>query len=174
LFASYFLGQLMGFLAYGRLYRSIIDRPSSMAPRRLLAVARYHRRFPLFTLPAELLGTLSLPMPVLALSALGAAPVLGAYSRARQVVSMPGELLGSSIAQVFRQRASEQFHRRGSCERVYVRTFTVLAAAGLPPTLVLILFAPDLFRIYLGPNWIEAGDLARILAPMIYLGFICS
>lgn len=174
LLVSYFVGQIITVGAHVWLYRAIVAEPPHYDASQLLDLARVHRKFPLYTLPSELLGTMNLQMPVLALTAVGATPLLGAFARARQLVATPLALMGSSIAQVFRQRASQQFRETGSCAGIYARTFAALALAGLPPTIILMLAAPDLFRIVLGPNWTEAGEISRVLAPMLYLGFICS
>lgn len=174
LFTSYVLGNLITVGAHVRLYHSMIAHRPRLDRGRLLAVARRHWRFPAFSLPTEVTGTISMQLPVFALSAVGALPLLGAFTRARQLVSMPITLVGGSIGQVFRQRAAEQYRDNGNCRRIYVRTFLVLLAAGLPPTLLLMAIAPQLFRVVLGPNWTEAGEIARILAPMLLLRMTTS
>ncbi|MCG5029659.1 hypothetical protein L0M97_13755, partial [[Ruminococcus] torques] len=76
---------------------------------------RRHRRFAFFTLPSEFIGSFSQGLPVFALSWIGQTTMLGAFNRARQLVLLPFNLLGQSIAQVFRQRAAAQYHATGSC-----------------------------------------------------------
>jgi O-antigen/teichoic acid export membrane protein len=175
LFASYFLGQAVVIASYALLEREMSTGAADGSGwRRLAAVARRHRRFAIFTLPSELISTVNLQMPVYALSAVGAAPLLGAFARARQLVSAPLTLLGSSIATVFRQRAAEQYRATGSCRPIYAKTFVTLAGIGILPTIMLMIFAPDFFEWFLGPNWREAGEIARILAPMLLLRLICS
>lgn len=174
LLASYFLGQAMMLGLHLRLGGELMERQGRLSRRRAAAIVARHKGFALYTLPAEMVGNVNLQLPVLALSGLGAAATLGAYSRARQLIAAPLQLIGGSIAQVFRQRAAEQYHATGSCRRIFAQTFVMLAGAGLVPTLLLMALAPDIFRIVLGPNWTEAGELARVLAPMLYLGFVCS
>lgn len=175
LFASYLLGQVVAIASYWHLYQSMrgaaFYRPSH---QRSLAMARRHRRFVYYSLPSEIIGNLNGQLPVFALGALGALPVLGALVRARQLVGAPMTLLGSAIAAVFQQRAAAQYRETGSCRKLYNRTFILLASAGSLPTLIILLFAPDLFSLYLGPNWRPAGEIARILAPMLFAQLICS
>lgn len=174
LFASYFIGQAIsvGYQLY--LYRQLAPQRTRLSLRRTFSLARRHRRYAIYTLPSELMGTVQLQLPVLILSGAGAAALLGAFTRARSLLGMPLSLLGSSIAQVFRQRASEQFRLTGTCERIYTQTFWVLLLVGAPPTFILMLFAPDLFRIVLGPHWTAAGQIARIIAPTLLLQMVCS
>lgn len=175
LFTSYLLGQAVSVCSYMMLERTMrVGGAGQPCKRRLLAVARRHRGFATYTLPSEMIGTVNLQMPVFALSAMGALPLLGAFTRARQLVGAPLMLLGSSIATVFRQRAAEQYRATGSCRPIYAKTFAALTVLGLPPTIVLMIIAPDFFEWFLGANWREAGEVARALAPMLFLRFVCS
>ena len=47
-------------------------------------------------------------------------------------------------------------------------------SVGLLPTILLAVWAPNIFEIFLGPNWRDAGEIARVLAPMLLLRFICN
>ena len=174
LFASYFIQQAIMFASHLLLLRTISDFHLERRRRRLVAALWPHRRFAYFTLPTEFVSTFNQSLPVFALSAAGNLTTLGAFNRARQLVMLPFNLLGASIGQVFRQSAAAEYHRTGSCRRLYAKTFVTLAVAGTPPIVILIAFAPDLFRIVLGPNWTEAGEIARILAPMLLIRLIVS
>ena len=174
LFISYFSGQLITIIAHLRLFHLLVPELPKVNWLKLVAIARRHRGFPIYTLPSEFLGTINLQLPVFALGAVGAVSLLGAFTRARQLISLPLTLLGSSIGQVFRQRASKDYREYGTCRPIFKRTFLTLVLIGLPPTIILMAVAPDLFRLFLGPNWGEAGDVARILAPMLLLRMICS
>ena len=174
LFTSYFLGQALALVLYLRMLRVMVERMPALGWRRAAALVTRHRGFVLYTLPSEVVGNVSLQLPVLVLSGLGATTMLGSFSRARQLIVVPLQLIGSSIGQVFRQRAAEEYHATGSCRRIWMKTFVALAALGFPPTLLLMVFAPDIIRIVLGPNWTEAGEVARKLAPMLYLGFVSA
>jgi O-antigen/teichoic acid export membrane protein len=174
LFAGYFAGQAVSAILYLVLYRKMVPERVGVSWRRLAVLARRHRDFVLFTQPSEFVGTINLQLPAFMLTAIGAAPILGAFSRARQLISMPLNLLGSSIGQVFRQRAAEQFRLTGSCISIYRKTLFSLAAIGFMPTIIGMYFAPSFMRFYLGPKWEEAGHIARIIAPMVYLGLVTS
>jgi O-antigen/teichoic acid export membrane protein len=140
----------------------------------LLTLGWRHRDFARYSMPSQFLSAASGDMPVYALTTMGGIASLGAFNRARSLVSMPLGLIGGAVAQVFRQRAAEDYHRTGSCRQLYVRTGLGLFLVGLLPTLVLMQWAPDLFRMVLGPNWGEAGEIVQILAPMLLLSLICS
>ena len=44
----------------------------------------------------------------------------------------------------------------------------------LPLFLIIIIFAPEIFAIFFGKSWREAGVYAQILSPWIFLNFIVS
>lgn len=175
LLAAYFLGQLVQIGAYLWLLRDlrakILPRPG-MA--RLRVLVRRHWKFPAFTLPSEFSSQINMQAPVFAMSALGADTTLGAFTRARQLVSMPVTVVGQSVAQVFRREASELYRETGNCRALMRRTALWLFAVGIGPCLMFMFCAPWLFAVYLGPAWLEAGELARILAPMLLLRVIVS
>ena len=174
LFTAYFLQQLIILAAHIVLLRTIPDFRLEVRPRRLFAIAWTHRRFAYFTLPTEFVSNFSQSLPIFALSALDATATLGAFNRARQLIMLPVNLLGASIGQVFRQRAAVQYHETGTCRPLYARTFLMLLATGVLPMLILMAIAPELFRIVLGPKWVEAGQIARLLAPMLLFRLVVS
>lgn len=175
LLTAYLIGQLIQLGAYVWLLR---DLRATVLPwpgaARLRVLVRRHWKFPAFTLPSGFASQLNMQAPVFALSALGADATLGAFTRARQLVSMPVTVVGQSISHVFRREASELYHRTGTCRPLMLRTAGWLFAVGLCPCILFMAFAPLLFTVYLGPAWREAGEIARILAPIMFLRVLIS
>jgi O-antigen/teichoic acid export membrane protein len=174
LFTAYALSQAVMALIYWRLFRDIVPKLIAANRPRLWSIAYRHRRFAIYTLPSELLSTFNLNAPTYVLSALGAVPLLGSYSRASRLVGAPLTLLGQSIAMVFRQRAADDYRRTGSCRPIFLKTALALLAIGAIPMTVITLFGPRLFVLWLGPNWAEAGYLAQVLAPMLLMRMVAS
>lgn len=174
LFIGYFAGHAISVAAHLALWRRLDPRGTPPSAARQLALVRRHRKFALYSLPSGFISIARMQLPALVLSSIGAISLLGAYARANAFVSMPMTLLGQAAATVFRQRAAQEFRATGTCRRLYVQTFTGLLALGIPPTLVLLIYGPELFRIILGPNWSEAGEVARILAPMLLVRLVTS
>lgn len=142
--------------------------------RRMLAMLRKHKGFTLYTLPTSFVGMFTMNTPIYALSVLHADTQIGLFTRANQLMSLPANLIGSSIAQVFQQRAASDFRDHGSCWPIYKRTFLVLLGIGALPALLFSLFAPTIFGTFLGPKWTAAGGVARLIAPMLILRVICN
>jgi O-antigen/teichoic acid export membrane protein len=174
LLTAYFLSQLLIFMAYGHFFRIIASHASFGSVAMSLALLRRHRGYALYSTPTSFIEQFAANSPIYALNLAGAPELIGLYSRARQLISMPLTPIASSVTQVFQRRAAEDMARQGHCKKTFTRTFLALAGIGLVPCLVLAFAAPWLFGLYLGPKWREAGEVARILAPMLMLQLVCS
>lgn len=174
LFIGYFASQLASFLAYLWFYLRI----SRSAPPTSWALSRAlfgrHRDYALYTMPTSFIEQISLNAPVYALGYIGAANDIGLLARARQLLSIPFNLAGSAIGQVFQRNAAEEIAQHGNSLRLFNKTLGTILALGLLPTAILTFAAPYIFGIYLGEKWQAAGEIARVLAPMLLLQLISS
>ena len=169
LLIAYILGQSIhiGIGAYLLFHSDIaIPKPSR---NRLIALAKRHWRYPVMSLPSETGNQLSQTLPIFALASMGAYGSLGAFTRANQLVGMPVTVVGQSIASVFRQKGAEIYNETGSCQTLIRQVAFGSFSMTLPIVLFFLLFGPWFFTLYLGPTWTEAGEIARILAPMLLL-----
>ena len=174
LLVSYLVGQVVTFAAYGALYRSLRAQAPDTSPLLSRAMGRRHRSYPMYSLPTSVLEQLAANAPVYALGLAGAPQLIGLMSRARTLLGAPLALIGNAMTQVFQQRAARDYARAGDCRRIFKSTFLTLGGLGIVPALVLAVAAPWLFETYLGPKWRDAGDIARILAPMLMLQLVVS
>lgn len=175
LFIGYLTSQICTFILYCKFTREINAKGTRRITwRRICSVFRRHLRFPLYTLPTALLGSFTQNTPIYALDFLNAKTEAGLYLRASQLLTMPINLIGGAIGQVFQRRATEDYQTRGSCRPIFYKSLKLLLLVALGPTLVLAFFAPDIFAWFLGPKWADAGGMARILAPMLFLRLLCS
>ena len=176
--AALLAGQLIG-LAAGLAAATLLLRP----PRPQLswkpdaAQRRYlmrHQAFWRFSLPSNLLNVLVGQLPLFMIGAKHGALAAGLYAITQRVLSAPVALLASSVLEVFKRQSVQDFKAHGNCRDAYRYTFKALALLGLGPSLVLLLFSPQLFAWVFGENWRPAGELAQILAPLYFLNFIAS
>jgi O-antigen/teichoic acid export membrane protein len=82
-------------------------------------------------------------------------------------------LIGRAIADVFYSQAA-QINREGGLAQLVLTIQGKLAQIVMPPTLVLILMAPELFAFVFGEDWRQAGEFAQWMAPWLYLVFVTS
>jgi O-antigen/teichoic acid export membrane protein len=143
--------------------------------KQLGSVAHEYRKFPIYTLPSEMINVITNQLPVFMLKRfLPTATEAGFFSMTNRVLGIPLTFVSSSISEVFRQRAADDYRINGTCRPIFLKTVGTLAAVGIIPFVVLFAFGPQLFSFVLGEEWREAGYYARILAPLFCLKFIVS
>jgi len=133
-----------------------------------------HQAFWRFSLPSNLLNVLVGQLPLFMIGAKHGALAAGLFALTQRVLSAPIALLASSVLEVFKRQSVQDFQTHGNCRDAYRYTFKALVLLGLGPSLVLLLFSPQLFAWIFGENWRAAGELAQILAPLYFLNFIAS
>lgn len=171
-------GQLIGLATGLWVARALLSPPSARIALKLDTEQRNylakHRAFWRFSLPSSLLNALVGQLPLLIIGFKHGALAAGLFALTQRVVAAPISLLAASVLEVFKRQSVHDFQTVGNCEEAYLATFKALTLLALGPSLVLFLFAPDLFASVFGQAWRPAGALARILAPLCFLNFIAS
>ncbi len=137
----------------------------------LLKAAGRYRKFPQFSVAGGLLNTISLQMPAILLAWLYSPVVLGYYAIVDRILCLPTTLISTAIADVFRQRASDEYRRNKGCRRLLLRSTLSLLLFGLPPFCLIAAFGPAAFALVFGEAWRDAGVYARLLAVMFLFRF---
>jgi O-antigen/teichoic acid export membrane protein len=144
-------------------------------PLRPLAVLKQFRKYPLYSMPAGLLNSTALQVPVILLASGYGVGFVGQYALAQRVIAAPLTLVASSIASVYRARLSQMLRSgTGDVLALYTRLVGLLAVVGLVPLAGLAALAPSLFELVFGPEWDEAGRIVRLLGLMFFAKFVFS
>lgn len=138
------------------------------------AVASRYKDFPLYNIPSDLLNNSSAQVPVFFLTPIYGVQATGQYSLMKRMLDAPVTLLSSSILEVFRQKASEQYIAFGDCRELFVKTARNLALISIVPFSVLMIFGTDIFAFIFGEEWREAGKFAGIFAVYYFFKFVSS
>lgn len=138
------------------------------------AVRRKYINFPKFNLPSDFLNNFTNQIPVYFLNAFGTTATVGSYNMGNRILGLPIIFISSAMSEVFRQQAAEDYNKNGSCREIFMRTFKALSLTSVLPFIILIIFAPQLFTIFLGEKWLEAGKFAQILSIMYFFRFTAS
>lgn len=137
------------------------------------ASAVRYRRFPIYSTWSSFFNTAGAQLPSLMLAAFFGANAAGLYVLANRVLAMPMSVIGTAIGNVFFSSAAEAY-RAGKLGSLVVSVQQKLAQISMPPTLILIIAGPELFALFFGEQWRQAGDFARWMAPWLYLSFITT
>jgi O-antigen/teichoic acid export membrane protein len=174
LLAGHLIGLGAGMLATAMLLAPPTPRVGLLPDALQRAYLREHHAFWRFSLPSSLLNTLVGQLPLFLIGLRHGVLAAGLFALTLRVLGAPIALLASSVLEVFKSQSVRDYQRLGNCRAAYRYTFKVLLLLGLGPSLVLLLFSPDLFAWVFGASWRAAGELAQILAPLYFLNFIAS
>jgi O-antigen/teichoic acid export membrane protein len=169
------LGAVLGQAVAAALVLRGAPRHAAPAPdlQSLKATAARHAEFPRINLPHALLDAGQASAVLALLGAAYGGAVLGAYALALRVARTPLAMLGSSVGQVFQQRAARLAESGADLRPLVRRTLARLLLIAVPFALAMLL-APPLFAAVFGPAWREAGECARVLAPWMTMSFATS
>lgn len=132
-----------------------------------------YRTFPLIQMPANMIGYFSSQISIQFLGRFFGSAVLGGYSMACRILSVPVSLLAVSVNKVYYKTAAEKIN---SGEEIGKFSFQILATnikIAIIPICILIFFGKEILTIFLGEEWGTAGEYIRILG-VYYLVQFCS
>ncbi|HEV7258699.1 MAG TPA: lipopolysaccharide biosynthesis protein [Bosea sp. (in: a-proteobacteria)] len=91
----------------------------------------------------------------------------GLYSRSFYLINFPTENLNTTFGEIAFAALSRTKDDPARFRRYFLKAYALVVALTLPLTVVCALFADDLIVVALGPKWIGAVEIFRILAPTI-------
>ncbi len=140
----------------------------------LLTTAKIHKRAPLYLLPTAILDVVTLQLPFFLISIWFSTSTTGNYRMAYSLLLLPSALVGTAIAQIFYQKFSNLWPDAVAAKRMLIKTWKSLAVLGFIPMILIIFFGEQIFKIALGNSWTQAGQIASVLAPMVFASLIHS
>lgn len=131
----------------------------------LKAVARRHRKFPIFAVPGNLSNMLAVEGPTILLATLFMPAEAGLFWFSYRLLAAPVALIGEAVSTVYYQRMAAVRTAGVAGGSLTTQVFVALLVLAIVPMAVLFAFAPAIFRVVFGPEWVRAGDYARALVP---------
>ena len=135
--------------------------------------ANRYKKFPLLETWSGLINTVSWQLPVLMFTSFFSSTVAGLYSLGFQMLQLPGSLIGSSISQVFYQRANVEKYS-GRLNLIVEEVASVLIILSVLPFMILGIIGGDLFSLVFGSEWYESGVYVQILCVWTMIWFVVS
>jgi O-antigen/teichoic acid export membrane protein len=99
---------------------------------------------------------------------------IGIYGRAYQLISIPTDNLNASVGEVAFSALSRIQDDPIRLKSYFLKGYSLVLALTLPITLACAFFADDIILIALGPKWMEAAPLFRLMAPTILVFAIAN
>ena len=140
---------------------------------RMWQVLKRYARFPKFSIASALVSSTSTELPTFLLSGFFSTTVVGQFALCSRLLRLPLGLIGTNIARVFSQRASEAKYE-GKLADLVASIFSHLVALGMFPFCILALIGKDLFVVVFGQRWADAGIYAQILSVWAFFWFMST
>lgn len=138
-------------------------------------VAIRYKDFPLIQSWSQFLLASGAQLPVILLGLYYDNQVVGVFGLAMSMISLPMDLIGQSVAQVyFAEIAKIGKENSVKIYNLSISLIKKLFIVGLFPVGLLIAFGPWVFKLVFGPEWLDAGVYARFLSILILTRFISS
>lgn len=166
-------GSMMRFAARGD-FRGLRAEHGSkpLEMNRVRRLAADYSEFPVYRAPQALLNALSQGIPVILLGSYFGASAAAFYAIAKTALGAPLQLIGRALTDAFYPRFVQAAREKADLRKYLVRTTVALAAVGILPFSVVVVFGPFLFDLVFGSEWSTAGHYARWVAIWYFFAFL--
>ena len=124
-------------------------------------ILRY-RRFPLFTVWADLANVLSKQLPMILIASFFSPVIAGFYLMANRVANSPVGLISEGTGKSFMSIASK-IRDKNELSDLSIRVLDLLIKMSVIPFIFIAAFGPELFEILFGEEWTGGGRYFQVL-----------
>ena len=139
--------------------------------KEIVSVLKQYKQFPQYVIWSGLLVEFSLRLPVFFIAYFYSSKELGFFVLVQSLLKSPFNIFGQAISQVFFQKAASIKKDIKKLSIVVENIFYFLISLSMFPALLLCILGKDLFSLFFGPTWSEAGIYAQILSFSILVEF---
>ena len=130
-----------------------------------------YKKFPLYIMGSDMLFRATSTVIFILFVIYFSEAEAGYYGMAMMIAGVPTVLIGTAIGEVFYQKAAAEKRNKNN-KLVYVELFKKLYKLSFFSFAVLALLSNELFSIFLGQEWEQAGNFTRILCFQMFISFI--
>lgn len=141
--------------------------------KQLIALMKKNRRFIQYQTPQLLLIAASTSGSVIIIAAIFGPIAAGFFTFSRTILTMPITLVGKAVNDVFYGKIVLDI--RNKDDRLFKHFLIVsgvMALIGLIPLVVIQIWGPELFMLVFGSQWCGAGEIAIVMAYLLYMVLI--
>jgi len=173
---GYVIGIVIGFLL---ILQSFLKNKNSLIlifnKKRLLKNIKKYKKMSQYSTSGALADNISLHMPILVITTLSHASVLGFFGLAIKVLGLPMSLISQGLSSVFFQKVAQLHHHNPHQIKILIiKIFLILNFITIPFVGLIWFFGEDLFAFIFGEPWREAGVIASILVFAVAIRFVVS
>ncbi|EOX4944671.1 lipopolysaccharide biosynthesis protein [Vibrio alginolyticus] len=127
--------------------------------------------FPKYRAPQLLLNPLSRSLPIFFLSYSFGLSVVGQYTLAISMLSLPAVVIGNAIGNVFLKKVTQEFNSGNDIYTLVLKTTGLLFLVGFIPFSIVYIWGESIFSVFFGEEWNDAGTFASYIAIWQFFGF---
>lgn len=139
-----------------------------------LSLLKKYKAQPIQVLPSSFFSVGSTEMVIFIIAAFFGDIFLGFYALSFRVLSVPSAFIGTSVGEVFYQKATILVQEKQPIFGFLLKTWLSLALISLLPLLFIYFTGEQIMMFIFGEEWIISGTIATLLAPLIFVSFISA
>lgn len=93
----------------------------------------------------------------------------GSFALVNKFIGAPVDLISTSFLDVFKKEANEEYQAKGHSKVTFKKVTKGMISLTIIPFILFFLYSEEVFVIFFGDKWLQAGFYAKILIPMIFL-----
>lgn len=144
------------------------------SPQNFWTILRRHKGLPVYQMPSAVLDVVLVWFPIPAIAAVYGVDSAGQFALLQRVTTAPSSLVGRALSDVFHQRAGLHRAVPRNLVRLTLGVLGLIAIVFVPVWLILNAFGRSLFQFVFGTEWVQAGGMAELFAPVIGLQIVAS
>lgn len=134
-----------------------------------------HIDYIIFGTPSGLVNAVGLYLPIPLVIFYYGSKEAGLLSFCITLISLPMRTVGSAVSQAYVGECAEMLrNKKKGLTKLYVSLIKRLSALVFIPICLVLFFGKDMFRLFFGEEWTEAGHFAQILSLPFAMQFISS
>ncbi len=131
-----------------------------------------HKNFPKYQTASTLINSFSHNIPLFLFSTLFSPAISGFYALTYRAMQTPTLLVSNATRSVYYQKASKMYARGEDIFPLYKKTTLGLVKLFIIPFFIILIFGQEIFTLFFGYEWKEAGFIAQISVIWFAFGFI--
>jgi O-antigen/teichoic acid export membrane protein len=137
-------------------------------------VLKKYSEYPKFNIVPGFMSACSYLLPAIMINKFYSTEDTGYFNISKLLLSIPLALIGSSISNVLLQRVSEKDKSKLSIRKDLISILFFVILIALFEIAIIMFWAEDLFKIFLGNKWVFSGTISKTLVWAFAFNFIVS
>lgn len=141
---------------------------------KIYALAKKYIEHPIYLTISHGVSSFYLQIPILFIAKVFDLTSLGFYSFANKFINLPGSLIATSIGDVFRQRATQEYHKKGCFDKILLKTVWTTFKISIIPFIIIYFTVENIFAFVFSEQWRVAGEYAQIIVLSAFFSFFIT